>query len=422
MSEKVLHVLMYGQPMGRLIAKGGAVTFHYEDSWRERPDSFPLSLSMPLSVKDHDNRVVNPYLWNLLPDNDEVLRTWARNFGVRKNAFALLSFTGEDLPGAAQIVRPERLEALAAEHEPVVQWLDEEQIAQRLRELRVDRTAWLRPGDVGYFSLAGAQPKMALHRQGDRWGIPSGRTPTTHILKPPIPELAGFAENEHFCLRLAREVGLPAANSAVMRFADEVAFVTERFDRVRVEDALIRVHTEDFCQALAVLPERKYQNMGGPGPREILGLLTDASTAPKEDCATFFDALAFNYLIGGTDAHAKNYSLLIGPGQVRLAPLYDIASAFPYYERKRLKLAMKIGGHYELTYITDRDWDELGELSGLPVAGSARVRELAGRILARLPEFTAELIDEGLSDSRLFLLRLEDAIASFAASKLDLLS
>jgi len=187
MSEKVLHVLMYGQPMGRLIAKGGAVTFHYEDSWRERPDSFPLSLSMPLSVKDHDNRVVNPYLWNLLPDNDEVLRTWARNFGVRKNAFALLSFTGEDLPGAAQIVRPERLEALAAEHEPVVQWLDEEQIAQRLRELRVDRTAWLRPGDVGYFSLAGAQPKMALHRQGDRWGIPSGRTPTTHILKPPIP-------------------------------------------------------------------------------------------------------------------------------------------------------------------------------------------------------------------------------------------
>src|SRR5690606_10697138 len=114
---------------------------------------------------------VNPYLWNLLPDNDEVLRTWARNFGVRKNAFALLSFTGEDLPGAAQIVRPERLEALAAEHEPVVQWLDEEQIAQRLRELRVDRTAWLRPGDVGYFSLAGAQPKMALHRQGDRWGI-----------------------------------------------------------------------------------------------------------------------------------------------------------------------------------------------------------------------------------------------------------
>ena len=415
--SKVLYVLMYGQPMGRLIAEGGTVSFHYEDSWLERPDNFPLSLSMPLSAKDHPNRVVNPYLWNLLPDNEETLRTWARNFGVKKNAFALLSFTGEDLPGAAQIVKPERLEVLTAQQEPVVQWLDEAQIAQRLRELRTDRTAWLQPGDVGYFSLAGAQPKMALHRQGDRWGIPAGRTPTTHILKPPIPDLEGFAENEHFCLRLASRVGLPVANSAVMRFEDEVAFVTERFDRVLINGEFVRVHTEDFCQALAVRPERKYQNMGGPGPREILRLLASESSRREEDCATFFDALAFNYLIGGTDAHAKNYSLLIGPGQVRLAPLYDIASAFPYYERKRLKLAMKIGGHYELTYITDRDWDELGELAGLPDAGSARVRELAGRILERLPEFTAELIDEGLSDSRLFLLRLEDAIASFATSR-----
>lgn len=162
--------------MGRLIAQGGAVTFHYENSWLERPDNFPLSLSMPLSAKVHDNRVVSRYLWNLLPDNGEILRAWARNFDVGRNSFALLSIAGEDLAGAVQIVKPERLEALTAQQAPVVQWLDEAQIAQR--ELRFNRAAWFRPDDVGFFSLAGAQPKVALHRQGDRWGIPS-------VVRPP---------------------------------------------------------------------------------------------------------------------------------------------------------------------------------------------------------------------------------------------
>lgn len=415
MSEKVLHVLMHGQPMGRLLTKGSSVSFHYEDSWREQPDNFPLSLSMPLSAKDHDSRVVSRYLWNLLPDNDEILRAWARNFGVRKSPFALLSITGEDLPGAAQIVRPERLEVLTVQQAPVVQWLDQAQIAQRLRELRVNRAAWLHPGDVGYFSLAGAQPKMALHRQGDRWGIPAGRTPTTHILKPPVSDLASFAENEHFCLRLAHGVGLPVARSTVMHFEDEVAFVTERFDRVIANGELVRVHTEDFCQALAVHPERKYQNMGGPGPREILRLLASESSRPEEDCATFFDALAFNYLVGGTDAHAKNYSLLHTSRKVRLAPLYDIASAFLYYDVKQLKLAMKIGSHYELSHVTNRDWDALGEMADLSVAGSARVRELAGQVLEQLPLVVAELRDQGLSHE--ILCRLETSIRQFAGTK-----
>jgi len=77
---------------------------------------------MPLLAKDHGKRVVEPYLWNLLPDNDETVLAWARNFGVKKNAFELLSCTGEDLLGAAQIVPPERLDALSVQHEPVVQW------------------------------------------------------------------------------------------------------------------------------------------------------------------------------------------------------------------------------------------------------------------------------------------------------------
>src|SRR5262249_2084174 len=158
-----------------------------------------------------------------------------------------------------------------------------------------------------------------------RWGVPSGRTPTTHILKPPMPELNGHVENEHFCLALARELGLPAAASDVRRFDKEIAIVVERYDRVQIRGRLTRVHQEDICQRLGVRPARKYESEGGPGIRGIAELLRTHSSARDDDLATFLDAIAFNWLIAGSDAHAKNYSILLaGGGQVRLAPLYDL--------------------------------------------------------------------------------------------------
>ena len=122
-----------------------------------------------------------------------------------------------------QFVTPERLDVLRNGTEGKVQWLDEADIAKRLQALRQDRTAWRLPRDTGQFSLAGAQPKTALLLQNDRWGIPSGRIPTTHILKPPTGHFDGHAENEHFCLGLARSLGLPTAQSKVMRFGEEKA-------------------------------------------------------------------------------------------------------------------------------------------------------------------------------------------------------
>lgn len=90
-------------------------------------------------------------------------------------------------------------------------------------------------------------------------GVPSGRAPTTHILKP--PELAGHAENEHTCIALARALGLPSAHSEVRRFGGEVAIVVERFDRVQDDRGRwSRVHQEDVCQALGILPSAKYQS------------------------------------------------------------------------------------------------------------------------------------------------------------------
>lgn len=390
---------MNGVRMGILTQRANRSTLTYEEQWRAHEAALPLSLSMPLVSGEHPSRVVEPFLWNLLPDNAEILRSWARRFHVSVNAFALLEHVGEDVAGAAQFVRPERVEILIQNGgRREVQWIDEVGIARRLRELRVDRSAWSKEGDLGHFSLAGAQPKLALLHQRDRWGIPGGRLPTTHILKPPVQDFTGHVENEHFCLQLAAAAGLPVTASRVQYFEDQPAIVVERFDRIRQGGVLVRVPMEDMCQALAIHPDRKYQRDGGPGPVDIFNLLAGQSAAGEEDRATFFDALAYNFLIGGADAHAKNYSLLIGAGgRVRLAPLYDIASALPYYDPKRLKLAMKIHRHYELKDVRARDWDALGVAAGLGPDQHVRVLEQARALPDHISDTARSLKARGLT-------------------------
>jgi serine/threonine-protein kinase HipA len=357
-----LVTLLDGKEVGRVHNDArGRLTFVYDDQWRNAPEAYPLSLSMPIVSKEHGRSVVEAFLWGLLPDNEQVLVRWAAKFQVSaRNVFALISHVGEDCAGAVQFVTPERLEAIRSGKEDKVEWLDESELAKRLRMLREDHAAWRLPRDTGQFSLAGAQPKTALLLQNDRWGIPSGRIPTTHILKPPTGHFDGHAENEHVCLMLARNLGLPAAQSKVMRFKDEVAIVVERYDRQQKGNDIIRVHQEDICQALGIMPTKKYQNEGGPSAVNIVELLRTYSTDRDADLDTFTAALGFNWLIAGTDAHAKNYSLLLSGPDVRLAPLYDIASILPYDEvdLRKAKLAMKIGGEYKVSQIGLRQWQK----------------------------------------------------------------
>lgn len=358
-----LVVLLDGQEVGRVRNDArGRLTFVYDEDWRQAEGAYPLSLSMPLAAEEHGPSSVQAFLWGLLPDNERVLERWAKKFQVSaRNVFALISHVGEDCAGAVQFVTPDRLEALRSGAEDKVEWLDEAAIAKRLQALREDHAAWRLPRDTGQFSLAGAQPKTALLQQKSKWGIPSGRIPTTHILKPPTGHFDGHAENEHICLLLAGHLGLPVADTKVMRFGDEVAIVIERYDRQFSGNAIIRVHQEDICQALGIPPTSKYQSEGGPSPADIIELVRTYSTERVADVDTFVDALGFNWLIAGTDAHAKNYSLLLAGGpHVRLAPLYDIASILPYddVDMQKIKLAMKIGGEYKLGLIGLRHWQK----------------------------------------------------------------
>jgi len=419
--NKELIAILDGQTVGRVTRDERArLSFIYNNQWRDAKEAYPLSISMPLALTRHGNDKIEPFLWGLLPDNPMVLDVWARKFQVSlRSAFGLIGAVGEDCAGAVQFVRPERLDDVLGRRPGEIEWLNEADVAQRLRTLREDHSAWRTPHDTGQFSLAGAQPKTALLlSEKGKWGVPSGRIPTTHILKPPTGQFDGHSENEHFCLELARALGLPVVDSRIMRFQDEIAIVISRYDRIRTADGLRRVHQEDVCQALAINPARKYQNEGGPGVRDIVDLLRTYSGSQTEDVATFIDSMIFNWLIVGTDAHAKNYALLIGAGgRVRLAPLYDLASALPYaqIDIKRAKLSMKIGGEYLFQNIQIRHWKKMAqELRLDPEQVVERLRLFAGELPDLVADVEKRMKAEGLKHP--LISRLTEKLISRAAA------
>ncbi|MBU2667569.1 HipA domain-containing protein [Actinoplanes bogorensis] len=211
--------------------------------------------------------------------------------------------------------------------------------------------------------------------------------PTTHILKPAITGFDDHDLNEHLCLRAAHLMGLRAAGSQVRSFGAERAIVVERYDRLSVGGGrIVRIHQEDMCQALGLPPTATYQSDGGPSPERIIELIR-AAVAPvsvaEQEVGRFVDALALNWLIAGTDAHAKNYSILMRGSQVRLAPLYDVASSLPYDDMylPRLRMAMKIGSEYRIEAITGRHWRAFAESNRLDADRIlARIADLAGRL------------------------------------------
>ena len=388
-----LIVLLDNREVGRIYRdRKGKLSFVYDDAWRVDRGAYPISLSMPLTSAEHHHDKIDGFLWGLLPDNEAILDKWSQRFHVTaRNAFGLIANVGEDCAGAIQLVRPERVEIVLGDSAPEIGWLEERDIAERLRLLTDDHAAWRIQRDTGQFSLAGAQPKTAFLFEKGRWGVPSGRVPTTHIFKPPIPDLDGHAENEHFCLELASRLGFLVPESTVMRFEDQIAIVIKRYDRFSTDAGLRRIHQEDMCQALGLPPTRKYEADGGPGAARIVTLLENFSISPLEDVEAFVDILGYNWLIGGSDGHAKNYSVLITTATaLRLAPFYDLASAlaYPALDPHKIKLAMKIGGSYRLRDIGRRNWERLA--LGLPFHG--------GALINRLIEF-AKVLPDHISDT-----------------------
>lgn len=351
--------------VGVISRVGSQITFTYADSYRSLRTATPLSVSMPLITSRHTDRVITPWLWGLLPDSEAVLKRWAREMHTTTaHPLGILAHQGRDLPGAFQII-PDEGAAGYAPGEAGITWMTAEDVAQRLAQVRRDHTAWLGAAGDGRWSLAGAQAKIALRFEDGRWGEPRGVEPTTHILKPAIEGLAQHDLNEHLCLSALRHLAVPAARTSVQSFNAERAIVVERYDRARAgSGSLVRLHQEDVCQALSVHPDHKYEAEGGPSVTQVGTLLRDSTGhASRAAVRQFADALIVSWILAAPDAHAKNYSLLLQGREVRLAPLYDVASALVYQEfhEPKVKLAMKLGSHYELARITIKEWITVSE-------------------------------------------------------------
>jgi serine/threonine-protein kinase HipA len=377
--SRELRVLVNDRELGSVFqSANGKLRFVYDRAWRESIDAYPLSLSMPLGAAEHGHRVITNYLWGLLPDRPATLAALARAHAVSvRSAFALVEAVGEDLAGAVQIVPPHRLDALKT-REGIVQ-IPEARLARFLEDIVANQGPLNISDDAGFFSLAGAQAKKAVYWVNGKWYEPRGRTPSTHIIKPPMPGLEGQVENEHFCLRLAQALGLKTCESSVELIGGKPNIVTERYDRMRVRSGkrlrldepggrVVRIHQEDMCQAMGIDPAKKYQAEGGPGIQAIMKLLA-GSGDPAADRARFMRACAFNFVILGSDAHAKNFSVLIDVGgRYRLAPLYDINSVLPYDLDHTRKLAMTIGGEGRWRSVGPTHWEKAARLCGYPVA------------------------------------------------------
>jgi serine/threonine-protein kinase HipA len=417
MSERLIAI--YGnETVGYLSYSQDRLSFEYDAAWRNNANSFPLSLSMPLIARRHSDKVVRPFISGLLPDNAEVLRRWGQRFHVSpRNPFRLLTHVGEECAGAVQFLTEDRAASYGtANLEPSITWLSDDELAERIRTLVADHSAARRLGDQGQFSLAGAQPKTGLYQnpESKKWGIPCGKTPTTHIFKPNTGQFGNYDINEHFCLKLASAIQLKSAHTELQTIGDVPTIIVKRFDRVHLHDSIVRVHQEDTCQSLANPPESKYQNEGGPSARDIFDLVREHSSRPQEDIARFLDALIFNWLIGGTDAHAKNYGFLIaGNNQVRLAPLYDLSSCLPYpidIPIQKAKLAMKIGGRYHLDRIGIDQWIKAASEWNIPAV------DMTERLIAQaesLPEAVSAVSSElqlNPSADRQFLEQLCESI------------
>lgn len=355
----------------------GAIAFQYDAGWLAWMHTLPVSLSLPLREVAYTGTPVLAVFENLLPDDGELRRRIAaRTRAEGTDAYSLLNAIGRDCVGAFQFLPPDidPGPAGAINGAPI----SKAGISTLLANLA---TSPLGIGEDEDFriSVAGAQEKTALLHWNRRWYKPHGTTATTHIFKPSIGrlpnglDLTHSVENEYLCLKLLTAIGLPAAKAEMATYGERRVLIVERFDRLWTQDGrLLRLPQEDCCQALSVVPTRKYQSDGGPGIEAILHLLRGSDT-PAEDQRTFLKAVIAFLLLGATDGHAKNFSVFLHPGgRYHMTPLYDVISAQPSVDAKQIRhnqfrLAMAVGDnrHYIMKTIAGRHFIQTANRAGI---------------------------------------------------------
>ena len=349
---RMLNVYLHEILAGKLAQdESGELSFSYDTEYvdRGRP---ALSLSLPLGREPCEGAAVKAFFPGLLPDG-EVLHRLARYLGIsRGNSFALLEAVGGECAGAVSFypegAGPPRP---GDEREEV---LDDGKLREVLELLK--HRPLLAERDGIRMSLAGAQNKIAVRAEKGKIALVLGSVPTTHILKPMIDDFEESVQNEFFCMRLAKLAGIPVADVETGWLGDTPYLLVERYDRTKDEtNVLWRLHQEDFCQAMGISPESKYEREGGPRISSCREIIRERSARPAADQTDFLNRIIFNYMIGNADAHGKNFSFLYRTSKPQLAPGYDLMST-AVYPRVSKRMAMKIGGEYDPDRLFPGDW------------------------------------------------------------------
>lgn len=380
------------------VEEEGALHFTYAEKWLATRGAFALSLTMPLGAGPFGSQVISPWLTNLLPEERQ-LAVLTRTLGLdRADTLALLNEIGGDTAGALSFGVPSRKSEWA--YAPLTDFygIDDPQAALERHFADLEERPFLAGEEGVRLSLAGGQQKSALAvldgsgdpvlrlpQDSDVLAIPLHGAPSTLILKPDNPLLPGIVENETYCLRLARAVGISTAEVTILQAGSRKAICVLRYDRHLSQTGnLLRIHQEDFAQANNVPPGRKYERGTLPGPA-LETLLGTGRHLPPKDALALLDQVIFNILVANTDAHAKNYSLLLPVGgEARLAPLYDVSCVLPWPSVVQY-FAQNIAGKKRKPGDVDaRHWDAIASASNYrPTDVRRRVQELVDSLIAQ---------------------------------------
>ena len=352
----LLDVYLNQDLAGLLEESQGKLLFTYRKAWLESERFIPLSVTMGPQRESFPDGITRPFFENLLPEG-QIRGAIARLKQVsERNTFGLLGEIGGDCAGAISLWRhgdkPRKAQGYAK--------LSNARLAQVLAGMA--QRPLIAIDNKLRLSLAGAQHKLPVHYDGRQLSLPRGSAPSSHILKPGARAFEHMPANEYFCMRLAGALGLPVPASMILR-KPESLYLIERYDRARARDGtLTRIHQIDFCQALNLPSQKKYEHEGGPSLALCFEVIEKFSSQPARDRLNLISWAIFNYLVGNADAHAKNLSLLITREGVALAPFYDLVSTAAYRELTE-KLALKIGSENRPEWIQKRHWDGLAEIS-----------------------------------------------------------
>lgn len=416
----VFHAARY---VGRLQfdAKEQSYSFEYDQKWRDDPAAFDLAPILPRQEPRHTGSSVRFFFSNLLPEG-EMLEIVSKAYGVSKyDPFGLLRKMGAECAGALKILETDS----ASPDGRTYKLVRPDELSARARADA--KEAFVEVGGRLRMSLAGVQDKLPALIDGEgAVYVPELGAASTHILKPDVRRRDVFPHttlNEHFCMQLAQRMGVPAARSRLLAVPERL-YAVERFDRVFAPPLVLderngswelrgepvhRVHQIDVCQLLGLPPTQKYEEpeyefaAAGPDLATVVRAIRDTTAEPLVATRTIVEWVIFNYLIGNSDSHSKNISLLWRDGRWALAPAYDLVSVAAYSDdpEKLHDFAFKIGDETRYGWIMGSHWFEFSVsisinyrfVQGTLERMARTIVAEADELLRAFPKVTAEEAD-----------------------------